>query len=211
MVAVSEFVKYIHPDINQVETTLLTQRLNTVLTDFCQQSKILQVTMEPLTLIPQVREIEIETPTDTTLVEIRRLVYKGKTELLSQTIDWLDRDDPFWRTKDGEPTHYTHVGRNTIMVTPHPTTTEVMGITGRIAVKPTRTATTVDDILFDDWAEVIAAGTKAHLMAMPRKPWTNPNLAQGFAMAYAEGIEQASAQAQNSYSARIRRRTKAYF
>lgn len=211
MVAVSEFVKYIHPDVNQVTTALLTERLNTVITEFCQQTKILQVTMEPLTLIPQVREIDIETPTDTSLVEIRRLVYKGKTELKAQSIDWLDRDDPLWRTKDGEPTHYTHVGRTTIMVTPHPTTTEVMGITGRIAIKPTRSATTVDDILYDDWAEVIAAGTKARLMSMPRKPWTSPNLAQSFAMEYAAGIDQAAAQAQDSYASRIRRRTKAYF
>jgi hypothetical protein len=43
----------------------------------------------------------------------------------------------------------------------------------RVALKPTRKATTFDDILFEDYAEGIAHGAKYRLLGMANKPWTN--------------------------------------
>jgi len=211
MVAVSEFLTYIHKDLHQCTEALVTERLGTILTEFCQATKIWQVDLDPLTIIPNVKDIDLCLPENTTLVEIRRLVFDGKTELVAKSIDWLDRDDINWRTKSGDPTFYTNVSRNVIRVSPHPDTVQALKITGRVAVKPTRTATTVDDFLFDDWAETIAAGTKAALLSMPSKPWTSQNEAALFSMQYQTGVNEALAMAGNNHTARIRRRTKAYF
>jgi len=42
-----------------------------------------------------------------------------------------------------------------------------------MAVKPLRTATSVDDVLFEDHSEAIVAGAKWKLLSMPGKEWTD--------------------------------------
>lgn len=50
----------------------------------------------------------------------------------------------------------------------------IVNILLRVAFKPLRSVTQVDDVLFDDWSEAIVARAKSTLLNMPSKEWTNP-------------------------------------
>lgn len=55
------------------------------------------------------------------------------------------------------------------------------------AFQPARTATTVEDFLYNDYLEVIADGAKGLLFGLMAKPWTNGELAQYFTGLYKKG------------------------
>lgn len=61
----------------------------------------------------------------------------------------------------------------TITFRPTPTLTGTI-ITGAMWVKPKISATTLADVLYDRWAEVLAAGARAILKRMPGKAWSDP-------------------------------------
>jgi hypothetical protein len=46
----------------------------------------------------------------------------------------------------------------------------------QVAFKPLTTITSIEDVFYQEWHQVIAAGTKARLMLMPKKAWSNPQL-----------------------------------
>jgi hypothetical protein len=62
---------------------------------------------------------------------------------------------------------------STISLYPVPDTAVILGLTVRSAYTPSNLATTVDDILFNYWAEEIAAGAVARLKVMPNVPFTD--------------------------------------
>ena len=47
----------------------------------------------------------------------------------------------------------------------------------RVELKPTRDSTSVEDVIFEDWVEAIAAGALVRLQMSPAKPYTLPNAA----------------------------------
>jgi hypothetical protein len=79
-----------------------------------------------------------------------------------------------------------------------------------VAYKPTRTATSGPDFLYNDYYEQIAAGAKARLMAMPGKAWSNPQLAGVYASVFDAAITKANSRQAHGFG-RGRVRVKAQF
>jgi len=67
--------------------------------------------------------------------------------------------------------------------------------TGALAIKasyaPSRTATEVDDVLFDDWAYEIACGALARLLSMPAQVFSNPKYAEAHGARFSAAIASA--------------------
>lgn len=63
----------------------------------------------------------------------------------------------------------------------------------RITVKPRSDATTVDDLLWEDWSEAIVAGAKWRILSMPGKEWTEPRAGEHFRREYRKYFAQAKA------------------
>jgi len=76
-------------------------------------------------------------------------------------------------------------------VNPTPTGATLDPIALDIVLRPTMTSTTVGAILFSEWAEAIAHGAMAHLMAEPGMNWTDPNTAAYHMSEYRYGIAEA--------------------
>ena len=64
-----------------------------------------------------------------------------------------------------------------ISLYPVPAETVIEGLAIRAAYAPTRSAAVVDDVLFDSWAEAIAAGAISRLLQMPSQTFSAPQLA----------------------------------
>ena len=82
-----------------------------------------------------------------------------------------------------------------ISVYPPPATSEVAVFTLIAAHAPTRAATRVADVLYDDYAEDIAAGAVARLLLMPAQPFTNPVLAAPYRKQFRDAVTSAATRA----------------
>ncbi len=79
-----------------------------------------------------------------------------------------------------------------------------------VALTPTQTAAGLPDFIWNDYVEVLAAGTLARCMGMPDKPWTQMEQAKDKRAFFDHGITVAAAKAAKGYS-RGRRRVAAHF
>ena len=76
-----------------------------------------------------------------------------------------------------------------------PAETVGSAITMRVALKPTRAATTINDVLLEDYFEIISAGAKYRLLLSQGKPYTSPQLAAVERDFYISGINKAKQRA----------------
>lgn len=58
----------------------------------------------------------------------------------------------------------------------------------RVALKPTRAATSIPEWIYEDWLEVITDGAKWWLLSMSNKPWGNSQEAPIYGNRFQDGI-----------------------
>jgi hypothetical protein len=131
-----------------------------------------------------------------------------------ETPEALDVWYPGWRKstnvlQTGGTPAVTQIDELNFMLVPTPTVASQELILD-VAYKPTISATLVADILKNEYYEQIAAGTKARLMIMHDKPWTNPQLAAIYAKVYDDAAKNASDRQQKGFG-RPRVRTRGQF
>lgn len=103
----------------------------------------------------------------------------------------------------GRPTafpRYTYLRPSTVVLASPPSTNTPRALHVEYATRPTRTAKSLDDSLFHDWAEGVAAGAVARLALKPSQPFTN----EGLAMTELAKFNRAKAQARVESSHRRR-------
>lgn len=88
----------------------------------------------------------------------------------------------------GEPTHY-YLDDDSLTLGPVPRAVET--VSGLVTVEPVVGATTIPDVLVNDWRRVIAAGAKAILLATPNVPWQSLSDAATENTAFMNGMDDA--------------------
>jgi hypothetical protein len=79
------------------------------------------------------------------------------------------------RGEKAAPTHFWIHSDRTIRVFPTPDSRETMAVSA--VLKPARSATGVEDWIYDTWADIIVNGAIAQLAIMPGKEWSDVSLA----------------------------------
>jgi hypothetical protein len=77
----------------------------------------------------------------------------------------------------GDPRHIIQKSETTFSLIPAPKANASAAITMRVALRPSRTSTSVDDVLLDRYGEIIARGALYRILGSPGKPYSNPQLA----------------------------------
>jgi len=81
--------------------------------------------------------------------------------------------------------------RGTIRLMPKTEEAITSGLKINIAVKPTRAGDELEDIVWEDWAELIAEGALADLRAIPNEQWTDYTVAAAHRRSFDDGINEA--------------------
>jgi hypothetical protein len=81
---------------------------------------------------------------------------------------------------------------NGVRLWPTPEATYTPGITGILALQPTRTATSVEETFLDRYHTVLIEGALSRLLLIASAPWYDPGLAAGYLAAFERGIEVAA-------------------
>lgn len=204
MASYDDFLTYVLPDVPGCAEIVAVQHIRNAVIDFCEKSLIAQADLDPVTLIPGQADYDLEPPANRLVTKVISLFYRNQIlppsaqdEIASATfynpsaINADQRNDPrTWMQKDAK----------TFSVFPIPSLRENNAITIRAALKPTRTSTSCDDVLFEDYAEYIAAGAKARLMMTPNKAYTNPALVTTQNQFYMQGVNVARQRASRGYT-----------
>jgi hypothetical protein len=172
--------------------------------EFCEGSLILQRDHDPVTVVEGIIDYDFEPPTGFLVTKIMRAWYKG-VELTPKAPDELpgallynSRYPDAVVTKQ-DPSIITQKDERTYTLYPFPKETAPSSLTMRVALKPTRGGNLVDDVVYEDYAEIIGHGARYRLMSSPSKPFTSPDAAAASKVFFEEGINTARQRAVRGY------------
>jgi hypothetical protein len=113
---------------------------------------------------------------DTMVSQLLSLRFLGK-KLTNKSAAWLEDyygPNQDWRDVTADPPQYwVSEFPNQITLAPFPVSTTAAAIDGWCAVKPTDTATGLDEAIWREYHDEIASLAKARAMEIPRKPYSN--------------------------------------
>lgn len=177
------FYPEVLPEVPGCPAPLALQAIRNTVIEFCEKSLIHQVTQDPLTLVPNITDYGLDSPSSQQRVQkIMRVWFKG-SEIGPvapddvMTPELYAANIPGYTPVKGPTQGYTQKEVGTVSFLPIPDQRYVNAITMRVALVPTRNSTTLEDFLFEQWGEFIACGAKARLMLNPGKPYTNSEAA----------------------------------
>lgn len=159
----------------------------------CEDSTIWREDLAPADIVVGEDDYTITPPSGTRVVSLISVMI-NKVPIATYTEEELDVIDYGWRNgTDGTPFAYIIPEPNRFKFNRKPDTAYVGGLVVRVALKPTETATGVDDILFNDWRECIRNGALHYLMEMKGKPWSDPVEAKRYGFTFNSQIQRATA------------------
>lgn len=158
---------------------------------FCDQSLAVTATLDPVTVSVGQSAIELETPDQTTVAQI---LYVWFDKRLLNPVPFGQMTDIY--RQDGNPSDYTldYVDEvANLMLYPAPNTKITNALSVRCALRPTRSATQLHNILWERYVDGIILGAQSILFSMPDQPWTDVGRAQQCGVAARARANQARA------------------
>lgn len=199
----TEFLDYVLPQVPGATPEMALLEIKNTIIDFCEKSLILQETLDPVPAIQGIMDYDLDPPNNRLVVKIMKAWFKG-VELEPVSIDEIQ--SPSWFNQNADyvvlkqnPRMITQKDTETFSVYPIPGTTEQNVMTLRVALKPTRSADSIDDFIFENYAETIGHGAIARLYLSPDKPYTNPQMAVARNALYMAGLNVARDRANKGY------------
>lgn len=171
MVNLSAFFPRLIPNVMGCSEPLAQQALVDAAIQFCDQSLAVTVDLDPITVPVGSTAVDLDPPAQTTIAQV---LYAWYDRQLLNSVPYGQLTNIY--RPNATPTDYTveYIDEVPVLrVYPAPDKLISSGLVLRVALRPTRTATQVHDILFQRYSEGIVAGAQAILCAMPDQPFTN--------------------------------------
>lgn len=191
MIELSKFFPRLIPTVMGVSEPLAQQALVDSAILFCDQSLAVTANLDPITVPAGITAIELEPPTNTTIAQVLYVWYNKK---ILNAVPFGQLTDIY--RQDATPVDYTVEYIDEVvnlMVYPAPKEALASALTARVALRPTRDATQVHNILYERYVEGIIYGAQAILFNMPDQPWTDVTRAQQCGVAARAKANQARA------------------
>lgn len=201
MTSYESFFPYILPEVPGAPEPVILLAIRSAAIEFCERSLILTRDHDPVTLVEGIIDYDLEPPVkDTLIIKIQRAWVNGnKIDPLAP--DFIAAASVYnrlyedYEAKPSTPQYYLQKEERSVTVWPVPDKNYRNGLTMRVALKPTRSSESVEDVIFEDYAEVIAAGALSRLMASTGKPYTNVQMAAVNKMMFDRGVNVAKLRA----------------
>lgn len=203
MTAHTSFLDYVLPQVPGATNEMALLEIKNTIIDFCEKSLILQIDHDPVTAVNGVMDYDLEPPSGRLVVKIIKSWYKG-VQLEAVGPDEINTPSIYNQNSGAlirrqDPRLITQKDARTFSVYPVPNETVALSITLRVALKPTRTSASIDDFIFEDYAETIGHGAISRLALSPDKPYSNPQLAAARNALYLTGLNVARDRALKGY------------
>jgi hypothetical protein len=199
MKAWSAFYPDVLPDLPGAPLPMVDHWLRNAAIELCERSKALVADLDLIDAVANQPGYELLMPTGSDLVEITSAWFSGK-KITPKSPLYLDSHYEDWTAQVGTPEHYTQQGMDSVLLVPMPSADSAGAIKIKAAIKPSATATGVDDWLYAQFRKALAAGCKAGMMAMPGVAWANPDRVTLNAGLFEAAVSDAMASASNGFT-----------
>jgi len=211
MTALSVLVPDVRVEVPDIPSFVAERQLLRAAREFCEETRAWRVNVQiSVTATVATRNIASLLPTNTELVDVVSIKNTGGGRPVTPTtFAWLDTNHANWRSDtDLNAQYYVLDGNNAIRFVPTPSTTTAALYNARLAVKPTLSASSISDVLGNKYDEVLVHGALSKLFLIPRKPWTDANLAQFHMGLFRASFAPARTEAAEEFQTGIPRKVK---
>lgn len=171
MVNLTSFLPRLLPNVMGCSEPLALQALLDSAIDFCGNSLAVVQTLDPITVPSGTASFELDVPAQTSVAQVMNVWFDGM----------LIGPQPQFQATDvagtnGTPRYYYGEEIDeaySLTFMPAPDVTVSNGTVVRVALKPTRNATTVPTVLFERYVDAIVAGAQAILHGTQDQPYSN--------------------------------------
>ena len=198
------------PHVPGASIEIATHAIKRATIEFCTDSLVMRATSDPLTIEAGQGVVDLDSPVSATVcVKALSAKLAGDADPLDpKTPEWLDEWNPDWRTELGTPRYFTQDNPEQLVVALAPESELRDALVVQMAIAPKLNAPGVEGWILQRFAEAIASGALGRLMAIPKKPWSNAQLASVHLAAFNASIGAAAAMAAKGFG-RAPLRTKA--
>jgi hypothetical protein len=193
MSAYEEFFPYVMTEVAGVPEPVAIMAIRNTCIDFCEKSLILNRDHDPVTIVQGITDYDLEPPRGYLVVKVMR-AWLDNRELSPSAPDFVtdaavyNRLYASYQSAPNMPQTYIQKQERSITVWPVPDRKYKNGLTLRVALKPTRSSTEIEDLVFEDYAETIGHGAVFRLMSSVGKPYTNLDMAAVHKSLYEQGL-----------------------
>lgn len=185
----SDLLPEVLPDVPDCLNIVMEKAIRDAAIKFCEETHIWEVDLPTISLLADTAEYALAPPTNQQIIKLTQVIMNGRMIEPTSIVN-LDSRSTTWRALIGtQPTNWLMVNPVTLRAYPIPSVDGA--ITAKAIVKPSRTATGIDDFISNDYYLAIAAGAKALLCAMPHKAWTALELVSYYQSIFNEGVNRA--------------------
>lgn len=178
------------PDLPGCPANVAENAIKNAAIDFCERSFVYIIDHDPIDAVQDQGEYDWSPGAGLKVVRAETVWYDGKP-IAAKTRDEIAGMNAYWPDWEGTPLYYMQEKLEKLIVVPRPTEALTDAIKAKVAVKPSRSATSIDDAIWEKYLKPIASGAKADLFAMKRKPWTDAQLAVFHKGLFDEAIDKA--------------------
>lgn len=203
MAALSKFLTYVLPHVAGCSDPMAEQVIRSACIEFCSKTLIVQE-LTTSSLLAGAQDYDIDVPANSVLVKVLGVLVEDawiKPSSIENVRSGLALRGATTNTTVATGTPHVYFQKtptsDTISVYPVPAVTVTNGLAIRAAFAPSRSSSTVDDVLFEDWVEDIAAGAVSRLLLMPGQPFSMPAMAGAYRAQFDMGVRSASIQARS--------------
>ena len=189
-VSYETFFPEVVPYVHDVPDLVATNAIRNACIEFCEKSDYIIHTHDPITILPRVSAYQLDLPCGTTVSRVIAS-WVGNLPITFKSQEDLQRIYPLdWRQMGGRPQYITQDVPDEVIVAPFSDYQMDDGLKLIVALKPTRSSTTVDK-LYERWAEHIGFGARARLYDTPNQPYYDPAQAVKFRTWFESAIGEA--------------------
>jgi hypothetical protein len=173
--SLTAFYPLVTPELQGCPQALILQSARKIITEFCRKTRSWEFDLDPIFVRDGKVQYDIDLDSSEVVIDEVRRVFLQDTEL-SANIDFIMLSPAL------------------LELIQEPTEDIDGGLEIRVALRPSMTATTIDDQFYNEWAYPLADGIKSDLMAMPKKPWSDLNMSAYYRKSFYTGITKAKNQ-----------------
>jgi hypothetical protein len=170
----SQFNPYVLQYVPDASDFMVEDAIKQACIEFCEKTFVWQYTVPPIDVVAGTANYVIATPANTKSVgpiqvyyDTNLLIPKGPDELA----DIYRMGD--WQQVSGGPQYVTRMIKPEIILVPNPSTSNASWLHIKTALAPTRDSDEIDSEIFEQYAEAIAWGARARLLAQPRQDYSD--------------------------------------
>lgn len=211
----TDFRPNVAPWVQKCPTVQVDKAVTDAVIDFFRESRLLRATLTAIDAVAGIAEYSLANPSGMQISTIREARFSGvkldptseeqldlnwKAIISAQVFDSTDGDED-WRTMATDaPGLYFQPAPNVIRLVGIPALDVADALVVSVSLYPTQAVTEIEDWIFNEYYEGIAAGAISRLMAIPNQPWSNLRLVTHYLEMFQQTAGEARSRALRGHS-----------